>query len=157
MGLSDTLWLSTAALGRVVAVWHREAIILAIWQLLSNMDLSYNRISCFYSTRVTIGALGQVFMLLVLSQIDLKDWLPIKKMYRQWCIVIIRRKECLCWRCWRITIGNNSFSGRTRRVSQRRYCLLSVTVVGWMKDATQPNLFGENKELVFVNGVYFSY
>lgn len=26
-----------------------------------------------------------------------------------------------------------------------------------LKEATQPNLFGENKELVFLNGVNFSY
>lgn len=37
------------------------------------------------------------------------------------------------WRCWRITIGNNSFSCRTRRGNQRRYCLLSVTVVCWIE------------------------
>lgn len=35
-------------------------------------------------------------------------------------------------------------------------CCLLLLWAG-LKDATQPNLFGENKELVFVNGVYFSY
>jgi len=35
-------------------------------------------LQCSY---VKIGALEQVFMLLVLSQIDLKDWLPVKQMH----------------------------------------------------------------------------
>lgn len=75
--------------------------------------------------------MGQAFLLLVLSQIDFKDWLHIKQIY-------IANDELWLLEGMNVFVGGaegslyntyNGFSCRIRGGNQWRYCLLSVTVV----------------------------
>lgn len=133
-----------AAFGRDVTLWHKATTTLVTQLLPSNMVLSYNPLSCLcvrIETGISVAGLDPNWsQRLATYQTNV---------YCQWWIVIIRRSECLCWRCWGITIGNNSFSCRTSRGNQRRYCLLSVTIEGWFESCYAAKLVWREQRTCF--------